>query len=293
MTPATVFRTIDEYHPTLLVDEVETFIREREELRGIFDVAHEREMAYVARMVGPDKDVVKHFSVWAPIALSGIGKLHATLEDRSLPVKLQKQKPGREREQIPRDPNAYAIIARKCARWRDDHIDTLRKVEPKVPRQLRNRARDNWWPMLAVADACGGDWPVMVREVAVRMTIKAQNDDEDIRAMLLDDIRREFIRRGRDFIPTTELAQDLAERPEYEGRPWAEFSRGKGITPTMLAKLLKPFDVFPVRSPPSAEIGRVMCYRLSGPLRRNFDRYLPPLEPPKPEPAPKPKGFGL
>jgi len=35
-----LFRTIEKYSPTLLIDEGESFLRENEELRGIYERTH-------------------------------------------------------------------------------------------------------------------------------------------------------------------------------------------------------------------------------------------------------------
>jgi len=42
LTVATLFRAIEEYRPTLLVDEADTFLKNNEELRGILNSGHIR-----------------------------------------------------------------------------------------------------------------------------------------------------------------------------------------------------------------------------------------------------------
>lgn len=49
ISSAAVYRTVEEYHPTLLLDEADTFIRDNEELRGIINSGHTRDEAYVIR----------------------------------------------------------------------------------------------------------------------------------------------------------------------------------------------------------------------------------------------------
>ena len=90
MTPATVFRGIESYRPTLLVDEADTFIRNSDELRGVLNSGHRRGMAFVLRTVGDDY-AVKTFSTWCPKAMAAIGRLPETLQDRSIVISLRRR----------------------------------------------------------------------------------------------------------------------------------------------------------------------------------------------------------
>ena len=42
ITPAAVFRTVEKWHPTLIIDEADTFIGDNDELRGILNCGHHR-----------------------------------------------------------------------------------------------------------------------------------------------------------------------------------------------------------------------------------------------------------
>src|SRR5262249_51375166 len=42
VTPATVFRAIERWHPTFLIDETDTFISDKSELRGVLNSGHTR-----------------------------------------------------------------------------------------------------------------------------------------------------------------------------------------------------------------------------------------------------------
>lgn len=54
ISPAALFRSIDAWKPTLLVDEADSFMRENEELRGLLNCGHTRDSAYIVRTVGED-----------------------------------------------------------------------------------------------------------------------------------------------------------------------------------------------------------------------------------------------
>ena len=55
ISPAALFRCVDAWSPTLLVDEADAFVRENEELRGLVNCGHTRDGAYVVRTVGDDQ----------------------------------------------------------------------------------------------------------------------------------------------------------------------------------------------------------------------------------------------
>ena len=93
LTSPTLFRGIEKYIPTLLLDEADTFMRDNEEMRGVLNSGHNRASAQVLRAVpsGDDYDV-KPFSTWCPKSVAAIGKLPATLMDRSIVIPMQRKK---------------------------------------------------------------------------------------------------------------------------------------------------------------------------------------------------------
>ena len=91
LSTAVTFRAIDKFRPTLMIDEVDTFLRDNDELRGVLNSGHRRG-GHAFRCEG-DNNEVKAFSTFAPIATAGIGKLPGTLADRSIHAELQRKRP--------------------------------------------------------------------------------------------------------------------------------------------------------------------------------------------------------
>jgi len=56
ITAAALFRAVEKWRPTMLVDEADTFIRNSDELRGVLNSGHRRSAAYVVRTVGDDHE---------------------------------------------------------------------------------------------------------------------------------------------------------------------------------------------------------------------------------------------
>ena len=166
ITAAALFRTVEKARPTLILDEADTFISESEELRGILNRGHSHG-GEVIRTVGEDFEP-RQFSTWAPVAIAAIGKIPRTLEDRSIRIEMKRRARGEpvERWRADRAHLLLGDVHRKCVRWAQDHLDDLRQADPAVPDQLHDRAADNWRPLLAIADAAGGEWPERARKAA-------------------------------------------------------------------------------------------------------------------------------
>jgi len=161
ISPAAVFRYVEAWHPTLLIDEAETFVTGNDEIRGILNSGHTRDTATVIRLVG-DKHEPKEFSTWSAKSIAAIGKLSGTLRDRSIDVPMKRKKPGERVAKLrDRDTDTFLEIRRKARRWADDNIAKLEKAHPSIPEGLNDRASDNWEPLLAIADLAGNEWPTL------------------------------------------------------------------------------------------------------------------------------------
>jgi putative DNA primase/helicase len=269
-TPAAVFRSIEAAAcPTLLIDEADTFLHGKDDLRGILNSGHRRSSAFVMRVVGDDYQPSK-FSTWAPTAIAMIGRLPATLEDRSLTVRMRRRRHDETVTRLRADHcPELDELARKAARWAADNIEALRGADPDVPRSLQNRAADNWRPLIAIADAAGGDWPARVRQIAEHTASAAEAVQTD-GALLLGDIRNIFAETQSDRLRSADI---VAKLTGMEGRPWAGYGTNRPLTPNSLANLLAPFGIGP-------QTIRIGTGTAKGYLRAQFEdafnRYLPP-----------------
>jgi putative DNA primase/helicase len=265
VTPATVFRVIERWHPTMLIDETDTFVSDKSELRGVFNSGHTKSQAYVLRCVGDDL-IPKQFSTWTPKAFAAIGRMHPTLQDRSIPIDLKRKLPTEKVKRIPKNEDSHLDLLRKCIRWSNDQFEALVTATPASP-ALNDRARDNWDPLLSIAEACGGDWAQQARQAAVKLS--GFDDDETYSIQLLVDLKAMFESEGGS-LSSSYVATKLGT---MEDRPWIEFSNGKPISAARVAKLLKPFKVFPRRVKINDRWGP-NGYSLKQ-LRPVFKRYLP------------------
>src|SRR5262249_7888298 len=124
-TAAAIFRIVELQRPTLLIDEADTFLHENEELRGILNSGH-RKGGTVIRTVGEDFQP-RSFSTYSPCAIALIGRLAATLADRSIEIALRRRLSDERIEMFRVDRVGHLDeLARKAARWAADNADRLR-----------------------------------------------------------------------------------------------------------------------------------------------------------------------
>jgi putative DNA primase/helicase len=271
LTPAVLYRVVEAYAPTILVDEADTFLAEQDELRGILNAGHDRHSAVVPRCVGDDFEP-KVFHVFGAVAIAAIGKLPDTLTDRSIVIEMKRKAPTEKLQKLRRrQREALAALPRQCARWAADNLKALSEREPEVPDDLDDRAADNWEPLLAIADQAGGAWPQRARATALLLSGGRADSAEtgDAGVQLLADVRSVFVETGIDKSTTKALLESLAE---LEGRPWAEWNRGRPLTARQLGSLLGRFGIKPgtIRVGDATPKGYVL-----GDLADAFGRYLP------------------
>jgi hypothetical protein len=271
VTAAALFRTIEQYKPTLLIDEADTFLTVSDEVRGLVNAGHSRDTAFVIRTVG-DNHEPRQFSVFGAKLLLGIGRLAPTIEDRSIIVTLDRKPPGSVVTRITRQAMAdLRQIARKFMRWSVDYADQIDPdADPAVPEVLNDRQMDCWRPLIHLAELAGGHWPSKARAAAVALSMGADADSEELPIRLLIDLRTVFDQNGRDAIPTSELIDGLCR---LEESPWPTLCKGRPITPHKLGRLLGGFGIR------SRHGRRGNTYHRED-LAPVWERYCPPIKRP-------------
>src|SRR5262249_55642226 len=144
-------------------------------------------------------------------------------------------------------------LARMAARFAADSFDELKAANPSVPAMLENREADNWRPLLAIAEAAGGAWPSVAREVAEKLVLASRATEQSKSVMLLEDIHALLPGFSGKQVPSAELVKALAQ---LEDRPWAESKGGKPIPPNAVARLLAPFQIKPFEMRMGAHVVR-------------------------------------
>lgn len=242
---AVTFRRLDRDHPTLLLDEYDTVFGDRggqfEGIRAIYNSGNRRGTK-VSRAVAKGRgfDLVD-FDIYSPKALAGIGPLPDTVTDRAIVIHLSRRARGEPIERLrTRAFRALAAPIQEALTYHLARVD-LAGAEPEIPDQLGDRAADGWEPLLAIADQAGGAWPSRARQAAIALSAAGVVDDESWGITLLADVRVVFGERGLDHLWTAPLIEALVA---IEESPWADI-RGKPVSATHVAKLLRPFGIGP------------------------------------------------
>jgi Protein of unknown function (DUF3631) len=269
---AALIRKIDQQRPSLLLDESDAAFNGGEEyaevLRGVLNSGFYSD-GVASCCVGQGSAItVKDFKVFCPKAIAGIGNsLPDTVFDRCIPIRLQKKRPGEtvSRFRKYRAKEVAVGIKMELSRWQSSLLEQLRHVEPQLPDELTDRQQDILEPLLAIADLACGAWPDAARAAAVKIFGSSAAADEAIHIKLLADIREVF---EADKMASAELIEKLKA---IETSPWADWSKGKGLTVNGLSRLLKPFEIAP-------RTVRLEDKTAKGYLRESFvdawDRYL-------------------
>jgi putative DNA primase/helicase len=241
-SPAAIFRAIEAWKPTLLLDEADTWMKQNEELAGVLNSGHTRRTARVIRVSEVNGEhLPTAFSTWCPMAIAGIGSQRDTLMSRSVIISLRRKLPSETVTRLPYDLHGQLLrIRRQIARWASDNAVTIGAMEIEPPACGNDRMQDNFTPLWRIAAALGEPWP---DRLAAAYATQAMVDDEDAEPagiMMLRDIAELFASRRADRISTSEIVGELMVMEE---RPWADWRHGRPINAQSVAKHMKPFDV--------------------------------------------------
>ena len=274
---------IQRHRPTLILDEADTWLTSDDaNLRGIINAGHTRETAHILRCATDTQDP-QLIACFAARVFAMIQTPADTILDRSIVIELRRRRRDEPIVRLRQDriKAQHAPLRRQWRRWALDSLDVIREADPIVPDDLHDRAADNWRPLLAAADLAGGRWPVLARAAALELS----NDQaESISVELLDDIRSLYDDEGagrpapRDEMSSADLVAALVK---LDGRPWADWSKGRPITQAKVARLLKAFGVVPIDMKVDGKTLR--RYPRKPALEDAWTRYLPskvqPLNP--------------
>jgi hypothetical protein len=241
VSDAGLFHILGE-RPTLLLDEVDNADLPSSSIkRRVLNAGH-RSGTKESRVMNGS---LKHYSLFAPVALAAIKRLHLPLMDRSIVIKMERSK-----KRLPDfdEDDAALVHVRVALEALCATSSPFLNTKPELPTALRNRYADNWRPLISAADLCGAselhDWPALARQAALAFS---ESREEDPEIALIRDCRIAFRTRGVDRLKTDDL---LAVLHASDG-PWAEWTGVKGNKPPHplrrheLAELLVDFNIKP------------------------------------------------
>jgi putative DNA primase/helicase len=249
ISPASIYRAIDAWHPSLIIDEADTFAAAHDEIRGILNSGHTRTSAFVIRAEGEGNEP-RMFSTFTPKVIAAIGSLPDTLEDRSIKIPLSR-KPTNVTKLDAFDEKALRAVCegvrRRIARAVADYDADLAEMEPERPEGLHDRAWNNWRPLLAVATFASDEWRQAAMRAAQALT-GGNGDTEDLGELAIQHVYETVAAAANGRVATEDLLRELVKRDDA---PWAakweqKIASGNAKQPAAaLAKYLRRFGVKP------------------------------------------------
>jgi Protein of unknown function (DUF3631) len=248
ISAAALFRLIEAKRPSLLLDEMDTHdLNSQGTLRAILNGGYRRGGSIARAGRGNFGQHDCHaFATFAPVALATIGLQAIPLPLQARAIIIHMKRAAGERQLRRLDVTSEAalrVLGGHLTRWAQTVVINS---DPELPPELKNRAADNWRPLIGVADACGGDWGQRAREAAVAMS--GRHADEDLGVTLLHDIRTIFDGTGVDRHSSLDL---VAALNACDDAPWSEWRGRHGnqqprpLSQAQLAQMLSPFGIRP------------------------------------------------
>ena len=250
-----LFRSIAKWQPCLIVDEADDALSDNPDLRSVINSGWTRGQGVIR--CHPDTHEPELFSTFAPkiVAMKG-RKLPDTTLSRSIVISMKPRRADDSNEHTADfnhiDNETFARLRSQLMRWTADNAAALAKATPEIPPGFHNRRRANWVPLLAIAEAGGGDWKKAAWKAALAIEAVADTFDPSIGVELLRAIKAAFDAReaskdaitlaNKDRITSADLFSELTAD---ETAPWATYNKGKPISQRQVAGLLKPYGIKP------------------------------------------------
>lgn len=245
ITLAALFRLINNYKPTLLIDEADTFMEGKNEMVGVVNKGYERG-GVVLRVESDGKQMHEcAYLVHGPKALAGI-MLERHLPDATMSRGIQIPLKRKTKDDIVKrlrsaDPKVFESLRSRILRVVIDEKENLENGWSDMPDELSDRQQDNWEPLLAIANCFGSEW----YDKACNAALKNRNETSPPKSssnQLLEDIREVLSNYEGKYIPSATLLEMLNTDEDMD---WGRYNRGQPITARQISRHLGGYGIKP------------------------------------------------
>ncbi len=244
ISEAALYRLIEKFKPTLLLDEMEQ-IREKGEraqiLRNLLNAGNRRDAVAIRCAEGGAS--IERCSVFCPKAIAAIGSLPDTITDRAIVIGMQRRTRDEKIERFlfqRAEPEARRIRERSAA-WAKTNAETIKQAYLAAPDLgfLEDRDAESWAPLFSVLAVADDSRLSELRNCAEALCGAKQADsaEEHFAVRLISDAAS-VLREGEKHIGSADLLGRL--RTISDG-PWSE----DGFDQRRLAKHLRSFGLRP------------------------------------------------
>ena len=239
-TPAAVFRMMSNDHPTLLMDETDQYLRNRDGFMQILNDGNKRGSRVIrtaSNSKGGFSESVKTYDCFGFKAIAGIKstQLPETITSRSIVIQLRKKPRSNEnRVKLSHFESNFSSIKRRLYTLSLKHIDDIRTLSDsgtiKFPMSFSDRqieGHETIWAMLeCMSDP---DMQEKCKNACEKCLLKL---DSSYEFEVLQDIYNFAVASGKDWVLTKNLLSHLHMQ-----------SKWKCITSKRLAEILKNFHI--------------------------------------------------
>jgi uncharacterized protein DUF3631 len=254
LTPAVMYRAVQKLTPTLLIDEADNLMRDREakgELLGLLNAGYRRG-AFAYRIGGGNRDELQTFETFCAKVIAGLDDLVATLASRCLRIEMQRRSADESIEDFFRE-EAHAEaepIRDALAAWGEQAIEGLRRARP-LRLGVRDRLEEALRLPLAIAAMADERWDARAREALRELAGIDVDGAMSERTQLLADVRQVF--EDNDMpaeLASAELLSGLIGLMESPWRGWWGLERDEEVHPSKGAaqKLSERLRHFKIKS---------------------------------------------
>ena len=269
ITAAALTRSIQKDAPTLMIDEADLTLQDNKQLQAIINAGHTRRTAVriLSDETAGKKWEPKEMSLWCPQVIAGIGDFEDTLISRSISIGLRRK--GINEEIIYLDDRYFdeqAEMRSALENWSNTIDPKVLLRVPPVPDGVGNRMRDNWLPLLQIAQLAGVSWVEKCNDAIQELEMKRKAETSALTTNdLLLDIREVLNQFSGPEIGSRELLERLLDLPEGD---WHSANHGRAISSKWLAQKLRPYGIVAQRR----NTGKV--YMMAD-FDETFRRFLP------------------
>ena len=249
VSPAALYRIVEKFTPTLLLDEFDNKEQIRE-LTQLLNAGYDNNRS--ALRYNMDKDCAERFRTYCPKVIASIKRITDTTESRCLPIDLQRVPADAEDKLVELcdlEPETFQTVKRKILAWVEDNLPEIKACRPERPKWLHTRDWDMWRPCYAIAAVMGDRGVGLVSQAAVGV-FGDRVIDQSLAMEILACIRKAIkllpdhvieAQKGKKsgpFIRTKDLVDHCNG---YEERPWADWKTGDkaGLTTARFVKELR------------------------------------------------------
>ena len=225
-TEATLFRTIDKYKPTVLLDEAESLADRTERASCVKAIAQAgyKKGGTVPRCLGPNNEL-QNFEVFCPKMFAAIGGVTGALLSRCFVIHMEKAPAGHVRKssrqrQLRRDSARLRELLEAYGEQSRDALGQLYNEEPDAGYwpELRDREAELWGPLLTHARLISPALESRLLTVALRFSAgKQQIEAQDRNVSLAIELLEALGQLPRPRFMSSDLPPLLAEKDA-----WAE-----------------------------------------------------------------------